>query len=150
MVHHHVPTPLPMLPHLHSRDTRRAHSKTSRVFHHNGAMPAISSAGAAIDASRRLADALDNPALTAPFAHFGAQIMGAIKKLAEIFSASRAPTPTPILTQRRTRTTTLFPTLEVNVDPHTPPRVPLAVPPGFPPQMVGPPSINPPHRYPLR
>ena len=57
-------------------------------------MPAMSSVDAATDAFRRLADALANPALAAPFARFGAQTMDAIRKLADIFAATGAP-PNP-------------------------------------------------------
>ena len=53
-------------------------TKTIQFSPHNGAMPAMSSADAAIDADRRLADALANPAPAALFARFGAQTMDAI------------------------------------------------------------------------
>ena len=47
-------------------------AKTVKFFLHNGAMPNMSSSHAAIDAVRRLAEALSNPAPAAPFARFGA------------------------------------------------------------------------------
>ena len=52
--------------------------KTVEFPPHNGTMPAISSTNSAIDASRRLADALANLAPTVPFARFYAQTMGDI------------------------------------------------------------------------
>ena len=66
----------------------RAHSKNSRVFFYNGSIPIISSADAATDAAIRLADALSNPALAAPFARFGALTMDAIRQLAAKISAN--------------------------------------------------------------
>ena len=92
----HVPTPLPMLLHLCSGYTGRKHSQNSRAFLHNNAMPAMSSADAAIDAARHLTDALANPTPAAPFACFGAQTMYAIWQSVDIFLATGAPTPNPI------------------------------------------------------
>ena len=86
MVHRHGPTPLPVLPHLHTGDTGRMHIQNSTVFTHNGAMPAMFSANTATDAARHLADALANPAPAAPFACFGAQTMDAIRQLCEIYA----------------------------------------------------------------
>ena len=62
---------------------------------YNGAMTAMSSADTATDAAKSLDDALANPAPAAPFARFGAQTMDAIRQIADIFTATGAPTPTP-------------------------------------------------------
>ena len=134
VLHWHGPTPLPILLHIYPGDTGRAHSKNSRVFPHNGAMPAMSSADAATDVARRLSNTLANPAPASPFACFGTQTMDSIWKLADIFAATGAPTPTPTPPPRRTRKTTPLPTLQGNDDHHTPPRVPPTVPPGLPPR----------------
>ena len=83
-------------------------TKTIQFFPHNGAIPAISSADSATYASRRLADALTNPAPAAPFDLFGAQTMDAIWKLADIFAATGA-LPNPTQTTRHTRTTVQIP-----------------------------------------
>ena len=106
MVHLHVPTPLPMLLYLHSGDTGSMHNQNSTVSPHNGAIPTISSTDAAIYASRRISNALSNPATSAPFARFGAQTMDVIRKLSDIFSETCTPTPTPTPLPRRTRATT--------------------------------------------
>ena len=66
-------------------------------------MPAMFSAEASTDAARHLANTLSNPAPAAPFARFYAQTMDAIRQLADIFSATGAPTPTPTPPPRRTR-----------------------------------------------
>ena len=153
----HGPTPLLLLSHIYSGDTGITHSQKSRVFFHNSAMPAMSSVDAAIDAARRLVDSLSNPVPAAPFAHFCAQTMDFIKQLADIFAATGTPAPTPTPPPRRNRATTPLPSLQVTADPHVPPRVPPAVPsrfasmiPPVPPHRVDPPTINPPHIYPLR
>ena len=57
-------------------------------------MPDMSSADAATDAARRLADALANPAPSTPFVCFGAQTMDAIRQLVYTCSASKPSTET--------------------------------------------------------
>ena len=137
-------------------------------------MPAISSADAATDAARRLADSLANPAPAAPFARFGAQTMDAIRKLANIFATTGAQPPNPTPPTRHTCATVQIPRLQHTTDPQAPPRVPPTVPPSRPdhpvplrvsptvppyrptrpppdpPPRVEPPARNPPYRYPLR
>ena len=126
-------------------------------FFHNGAIPDMSSADTATDASRHLADALANPTLAAPFARLGNQTMDSIRQLANIFVATSAPSPTPNPPPSRTRATIQLPMLQRDTDPQAPPRVPPTLPPCRPPRpppapppRVGPPAHNPPHRYPLR
>ena len=85
-------------------------AKTVDFFLHNDAMSEISSADAAIYLSRRLSEALTNPAPAAPFARFGAQTMDAIRQLADIFAVAGTPTPTPTPPPRRTHTATPLPT----------------------------------------
>ena len=123
---------------------------------HNGAMPAMSSADAATDAARRLADALANPAPAAPFARFVAHNMDAIWKLADIFAATDAP-PNPTQPISHTRTTVQLPRQQHSTYPQAPPRVPPTVPPSSPPRpppdpppRMEPPTRDPLHRYPLR
>ena len=58
-------------------------------------MPDMSSANAATDAARRLADALANTAPAAPFAHFSAHTIDAIGQVADIFAATGAPPNSP-------------------------------------------------------
>ena len=53
-------------------------TKTVQFSPHNGAMQAKTSADAATDAARRLADTLANPKPAAPCDRFGAQIMDTI------------------------------------------------------------------------
>ena len=96
-------------------------------------MPAMSSVDSVIDAARRLADALANPALAGPFARFGAQAMDDIRQLVHIFSATSAPLPTPDPPPSHTRATIPLPMHKCNTDPQAPPRVPSTVPPFRPP-----------------
>ena len=131
-------------------------TKTVHIFPHNGAMPAMSSADAAIDTDRRLSDALAKPAPAAPFARFGAQTMDTIQQLANIVAETGAP-PNPTQPTRHTITTVQIPRRQHSTDPQEPPRVPPAVPPISPPRpppdpppRVDPPTRNPPYRYPLR
>ena len=133
LVHWHSPTPLLMLPHLHTGDIGRAHQPKSTVSPNNGAMPDMYSANAATDAAKRLADALVNPALAAPFDRFYAQTMDAIQQLARIFAATGAPTPTTTSPPRRTCATIQLPMLHCNTDHQGPLRVPHTVPPCRPP-----------------
>ena len=118
-------------------------------------MPAMSSADSAIDAARRLADALANPAPAAPFSRFGAQTMDAILQLANIFAATGAP-PIPLQPKRQTCTPMQLPRRQHSTEPQSPPRVPPKVPPSSPPRpppdpppRVEIPTRDPPHRYPL-
>ena len=120
-------------------------------------MPAMSSADTDTDAAKRLYDALANPVPAAPFARFGAQTMDAIQQLADIFSATGAPTPTSTPPPRRTCTNVQLPLLQRDTNPRTPPSVTPTVPPCHPPSpppapppRVDHPARNPPHRYPLR
>ena len=108
-------------------------TKTVHIFPHNGAMPAMSSADAAIDTDRRLSDALAKPAPAAPFARFGAQTMDTIRKLADI-SAATGALPNPTQTTRLTHTTVQLPGRQHSNDPQAPPRVPPSVPPSIPPR----------------
>ena len=109
LVHWNIPTALPILPYLHTEDTGRVHYQNSTVFPHNVAMPDISSVNVAIDVARRLADALANLTLAAPFTRFVAQTMYAIQQLADIFSATGAPTPIPTPPPRHTLATIQLP-----------------------------------------
>ena len=148
-------------------------TKTVQFYPYNGATPAMSSANAATDVARRLADALANPALASPFSCFGAQTTDAIRKLADIFATTGAQPPNPTPPTRHTRVTVQIPRLKHTTYPQAPPRVPPAVPPSRPdlpvpprvphtvppcrpprpppdpPPRVDPPARNPPHRYPL-
>ena len=132
-------------------------SKTVQYFPHNGAMPAMSSVDADTDTARRLDDALANPTPAAPFTSFSAHTMDAIRQLADFFSATVAPTPTPIPPPRRNCETTQLTMLQRDNDPQALPRVPPTVPPCCPPRpplepppRVEPPSRNQSHRYLLR
>ena len=145
LVHRHGPTPLPMLPHLHTGDARRAHRQNSTVSPHNGSMTAMYSAEAAKDAARRLADALAKPASAAPFTRFVAQTMDTTRQLADSFATTGAPTPTPTLPPRRTCATIQLPLMQSDTDHQAPPRVPPTVlpcrtpiPPPVPPPRVEP------------
>ena len=131
-------------------------TKTVKFYQHNGAMPAMSSADAATDAARRLADALANPAPAAPFARFGAHTMDSIRQLAGIFAATGAPSSPPQPT-RHTRTPMHLPRRKHSTNHQAPLRVPPTVPPistqippPEPPLRVEPPTCDPTHRYPLR
>ena len=131
-------------------------TKTIQFFPHKGAMPVMSSANAAKNASRRLADAPANPAPAAPFASFGAHTVDAIQQLVDIFAATSAPS-NPTQPTRYTHTTVQLPRRQHSTNPQAHPRVPLAVPPSstpipppYPPQRVETPTRDPFHRYPLR
>ena len=157
MLHQHSLTPLPMLSHLYTGDTGRAHHQNSTVFPHNNDMPGISSAEVETDAARLLAEDLANPAPAPPFARFGSRTMDAIRRLAEIFDATGAQPPTPTPPSRRTHATIQLPMLQRNTDPKAHPRVPPTVhpcrpprPPQASPPKVDSPARNPPHSYPLR
>ena len=85
-------------------------TKTVQFSPHNGAIPAMSSANTATDTSRRLAEALANPAPAASFARFGNQTMDAIRKLIDIFATTGAPPRNPTPPTRHTRTSVQLPT----------------------------------------
>ena len=128
-------------------------SKTVQFFSHNGAMPAMSSADADIYAATVLADVFANPAPSAPFDRFGAQTIDVIRQLANVFAATRAPTPNPTPPPRRTCATMHLHRLQCDTDPQSPTRVPPTVPPFHPPRptpapppRVRGPARNPPHR----
>ena len=116
----------------------------------------MSSAFAATDASRLLADALANPAPATPFSRFGTQTMDAIRQLVNIFADTSAP-PNPTQFTRHTRNNVQLPRPQHSTDPQERLRVPPAVhpsspprPPPYPPPRVEPPTRNPSHMYPLR
>ena len=108
-------------------------TKTVQFYPHNGAMAARSSADAATDADRRLADALANPAPATPFARFGAHTMYAILEQAGIFAATGAP-PIPPQPTRHTHTTVQLPRRQRSTDHQAPPKVPPVVPTRIPPR----------------
>ena len=87
-------------------------------------MPAMSSVETATDASRRLADALANLTLAAPFSRFGAQTMDAIWQLADIFATTGTPPRNPTPPTRNTRALVQLPRLHQTTDPQATPRVP--------------------------
>ena len=143
--------------HVFIPETRGEHTtKTVHFPPHNGTMSSMSSADAATDVARRLADTLENPAPAAPFSHLGAQTMDVIRKLANIFAATRAP-PSPTQPTRHTHTDVQLPRRQHSTNPQAPPRVPPAVPPSSPPRpppdpppRVEPTTHYPPQMYPLR